>query len=94
LSNIIFDKFEKENKVIELHLEVKTIRDIAKQVRMSFRNISALTKEYERKKRLETKTEDKPSNLKSKNPSISSRAFQLFLDNKTYRSCNNIIHSI
>jgi DNA-binding NarL/FixJ family response regulator len=41
---IILNKFEKEKRVIELHLEGKTIRDIAKEVHMSFRDISKIIK--------------------------------------------------
>jgi hypothetical protein len=33
---LILNKFEKERRVIELHLAGKTIRDIAKEVHMSF----------------------------------------------------------
>ena len=76
------NKFEKEKRVIELHLEGKTIRDMSKEVRMSFRDISKIRKDYEKTKRLETKKEDKPSNQKSKKPSISSRAFKLFSEGK------------
>ena len=36
MSEIHLNKFEKEKRVIELHLEGKTIRDIAKEVHMSF----------------------------------------------------------
>ena len=37
MSEIVLNKFEKEKRVIELHLEGKTIRDIAKEDHMSFR---------------------------------------------------------
>jgi hypothetical protein len=37
MAQILLNKFEKEKRVIELHLEGKTIRDTAKEVRMSFR---------------------------------------------------------
>jgi hypothetical protein len=46
---------------------------MSKEVRMSFREISKIRKDYEKTKRLESKKEDKPSNQKSKKPSISSR---------------------
>ena len=36
----ILNKFEKEKKVIELHKHGKTIRQIAPEVQMSFRDIS------------------------------------------------------
>jgi hypothetical protein len=82
MAEIPLNKFEKEKRVIELHLEGKTIRDMSKEVRMSFRDISKIRKDYEKTKRLETKKEDKPSNQKSKKPSISSRAFKLFSEGK------------
>ena len=63
MAEIPLNKFEKEKRVIELHLKGKTIRHISK-VRMSFRDIS-IKKDYEKQKRLETKKEDKPSNQKS-----------------------------
>ena len=78
MSEILFNKFEKEKKVIELHLEGKTIRDIAKEVHMSFRDISNIIKEYERKKRVETKREENIKSNKIKKLSLSSRAFILF----------------
>ena len=50
MSEILLNKFEKEKRVIELHLEGKTIRDIAKEVHMSFRDISKIIKAYEKNK--------------------------------------------
>ncbi len=46
------NKYEKEKRVIELHLAGKTIREIAKELRMSFTSISQIIKAYERKKEL------------------------------------------
>lgn len=40
MTEIILNKFGKEKRVIELHLQVKTIPDIAKEVHMSFGDIS------------------------------------------------------
>lgn len=42
MSEVFLNKYEKENRVIELHLAGKTIRDIAKEVHMSFRDISKI----------------------------------------------------
>jgi len=78
-----FNKFEKEKRVIELHKEGKTLKEIAQVAHMSFRDIPKIIKAYEKKIRLETKKEDKPSNQKSKKPHISSRAFKLFSDGKS-----------
>ena len=49
MSEMVLNKFEKEKRVIELHLEGKTIREISKEVHMSFRDISNLIKAYEKK---------------------------------------------
>ena len=48
----ILNKYEKEKRVIELHLTGKTIREIAKELRISFTSISQIIKAYERKKEL------------------------------------------
>jgi hypothetical protein len=83
MSEIPLNKFEKEKRVIELHsVEGKTIRDIAKEVHMSFKDISNIIKAYERKKRLLTNRENNNPSTKTRNLSISSQAFKLFLDNK------------
>ena len=44
MSEMVLNKFEKEKRVIELYLEGKTIREISKEVHMSFRDISNLIK--------------------------------------------------
>ena len=81
MASIILNKFEKENRVIELHLEGKTIRNIAKEVHMSFRDISKIIKTYDRKIRLETKKEEIKNN-QPKKLSTSSQALKLFSDGK------------
>jgi transposase len=48
MSEIHLNKFEKEKRVIELHNQGKTIREIAREVHMSFRDISNLIKAYEK----------------------------------------------
>ena len=58
MSEILLNKFEKEKRVIELHLEGKTIRDIAKEVHMSFKDIGRIIKAYE-KQQLELKKKPK-----------------------------------
>jgi DNA-binding NarL/FixJ family response regulator len=42
MSEIPLNKFEKEKRVVELHLDGKTIRDISKEVHMSFGTISKI----------------------------------------------------
>ena len=82
MSEILLNKFEKEKRVIELHLEGKTIRDIAPVVHMSFRNISEIIKDYDKKMRLETKREEDNQSSPIKKLSISSQAFKLFHEGK------------
>ena len=50
MSEIPLNKYEKEKRVIEMHLAGKTIREIAKELHMSFTPISKIIKAYERKK--------------------------------------------
>ena len=65
----ILNKFEKEQKVIELHSkEGKTLKEIAKIVKMSFRDISKIIKTYERKITLQAKR--KENNQKSNKKTI------------------------
>ena len=79
---IPLNKFEKEKKVIELHLQGKTIRQIAPKTHMSFRDISEIIKSYDKKIRLE-QTKKEENNQKIKKQSKCSQAYQLFLDGKT-----------
>ena len=76
------NKYEKEKRVIELHLAGKTIREIAKEVHMSFTPISKIIKAYERKKELQAKREESNQSSQPKKPSISSQAFILFKEGK------------
>ena len=78
------NKFEKEKRVIELHLEGKTIRDIAKEIHMGFNDIGRRIKTYEKQqaaKALKEKPKSDSSNIKKK-PSKSSQAFKLFREGK------------
>ena len=54
-----------KKKKNELHKQGKTIRQIAPEVRMSFRDISNKTKDYDKKLRLQ-KTKKDENNHKSK----------------------------
>ena len=49
------NKFEKDKRVIEMYLAGKTIREISKEVHMSFRDISKIIKAYEKKQNLALK---------------------------------------
>jgi DNA-binding Lrp family transcriptional regulator len=82
MSEIPLNKFEKEKRVIELHLAGKTIREIASEVHMSFTPISKIIKTYERKKRLETKREVNNQNGQIKKPYLSTQSFMLFKEGK------------
>jgi hypothetical protein len=83
---IILNKFEKQKRVIELHLEGKTIRAIAPLVRMSFRDISKIIKSYDKKLRLQqqNKKEEQETNQQTntKKESLSTRAFKFFKEGK------------
>ena len=46
---LLLNTFEEEKRVIELHLQGKTIREIAKEVNMSFRDSPNILKRYIKK---------------------------------------------
>jgi hypothetical protein len=50
MSNILWNKFD---RVIEIQLEGKTIREISREVHISFRDILKIIKVYDRKVRLQ-----------------------------------------
>jgi transposase len=77
------NKFEKEKRVIEMYLAGKTIREISKEVHMSFRDISKIIKAYEKKQNLALKEKLKidSSHIKKK-LSKNTQAFKLFHDGK------------
>ena len=52
------NKYEKEKRVIELHLAGNTIREIAKELLMSFTSISKIINASERKNELQAKKEE------------------------------------
>lgn len=84
MSQPFLNKFEKEKRVIELHLEGKTIRYIAKEIHMGFNDIGRRIKTYEKQqaaKALKEKPKSDSSNIKKK-PSKSSQAFKLFREGK------------
>ena len=55
MSTILFNKFENEQRVIRMYLQNRTTIDIAKEVHMSFRDISQIIKTYQRKKNCKVK---------------------------------------
>ena len=83
MSEIPLNKFEKQDLILRLLKEGKTYREICHIAHVSPRDIKPIAKEYERKKRLETK-KGKENNQygQIKKHSLSSRAFRLFSDGK------------
>ena len=73
------NKYEKEKRVIELHLAGKTIREIAKELRMSFTSISQIIKAYERKKELQAKREESNQSSQPKKSPISTELLNYFV---------------
>lgn len=69
---------EKERLVIDLYNQGKTIRDIAKELRMSFRDIGTILKKACGEKEEEKEMEEKQSLL-----SPSTQAYRLFSKSKT-----------
>ena len=82
MSEIPLNKYEKEKRVIEMHLAGKTIREIAKELHMSFTPISNIIKAYERKITLQAKRKENNQNGQIKKPLISTQAYKLFSDGK------------
>ncbi len=82
---IPLNKFEKEKKVIYLHKEGKTLKEIAIIVHMSFRDISRIIKVYDKKISLQQnkKEENNPLNQKIKKLSKNIKAYDLFRIGKT-----------
>ena len=81
MTQIILNKFEKEKRVIELHLQGK-IREIAKEVHMSFRDIGRIKNIWKKQNiALKEKLKTDSSHIKKK-LSKSSQAFKLFRDGK------------
>jgi hypothetical protein len=84
MSEILLNKFEKEKRVIELHNQGKTIRQIAQELHMAFRDIGRKIKEYEKQQAavaLKEKAKNDSPHI-NKNISKYSQAFKLFRDGK------------
>lgn len=84
MAETMLNKFQKQERVLQLHREGKTIREISKEAHMAFRDISKIIKEYEKKSRLGNIIENKDINKNHhiKKLSTGNRAFKLFLKNK------------
>src|SRR4030095_15096955 len=74
---------EKEQMVVDLYNQSKTIRDIAKEVRMSFRDIGAILRKEEKRKERQKRqvNSDMPRTNGNRNPRrrlLSTKAYELF----------------
>jgi hypothetical protein len=82
MSEIQLNKFEKRALILRLLKEGKTYREICHIAHTSPGEIKLVSKEYDRKKRLETKREENNQSSQIKKLSQSSRAFMLFKEGK------------
>ena len=80
--SIPLNKFEKQQKVIELHKQGKTYKEISIQAHKNFRDIKKIITTYERKKELQAKREENNQNGQIKKPLIGTQAYKLFSDGK------------
>ena len=77
------NKFEKKEKVIHLHAkEGKTLKEIATELHMSFRDISKIIKAYDKKIRLQDKKQEDNPSSQTKKLSITSLVFRQFREGK------------
>ena len=79
---------EREQAVLDLYNQGKTIREIAKEIRMSFRNIGTVLKKEEKekerqKRQLENNIASSGSDNDQKDSSSSTQAYKLFSQAKT-----------
>ncbi|MGH9980611.1 MAG: hypothetical protein ACRD6U_03540 [Nitrososphaeraceae archaeon] len=81
MSEIPLNRFEKHDLILKLLSEGKTYRDICHIAHTSPRDIKPIAKEYERKKRLETKKGEQKNQI-IKPPSLSTQAFILYQKGK------------
>ena len=82
----IMTRQEKERLVLELYNQGKNIREIAKEVRMSFRDIGVILNKALEEKKSEGSKEEQDNIESEKNQerlSLSSQAYKLFSDRKT-----------
>lgn len=84
MAETMLNKFQKQERVLQLHREGKTIREISKEAHMAFRDISKIIKAYEKKSWFGNIIENKDINKNHhiKKLSTGNRAFKLFLKNK------------
>src|SRR5215211_6118723 len=77
---------ERERVVLDLYNQGKTIREIAKEVRMSFRDIGVILNKIVEEKNREQQDNngmEKNQNREQQHLSLSAQAYKLFSDRKT-----------
>jgi transposase len=83
----IIRRQERERLVLELYNQGKTIREIAKEARMSFRDIGAILNKTLKEKTEATKEQGQDNTRaqcnQQENLSLSAQAYKLFSDRKT-----------
>jgi transposase len=85
----ILNRRERERLVLDLYNQGKTIREIAKEARMSFRDIGVILNKAVEEKSEGSKEEQDNNNSKNHNQeneqhlSVSAQAYKLFSDRKT-----------
>jgi hypothetical protein len=72
------NKTEKEQRVIELYQQGKTIREIAREVHMSFGNIGSIIRKGNRTEEDDNKPKEQQDKLPLTTLSKDSQAFKLF----------------
>ena len=83
----IMTRQERERRVLELYNQGKTIREIAKEARMSFRDIGVILNKTLKEKTEATKEQGQDNNraqcIQQENLSLSAQAYKLFFDRNT-----------
>jgi transposase len=83
----IMTRQERERLVLDLYNQGKTIREIAKEARMSFRDIGIILNKTLKEKTEATKEQGQDNNREQRNQqenlSLSAQAYKLFSDRKT-----------
>jgi transposase len=83
----IMTRQERERRVLELYNQGKTIHEIAKEARMSFRDIEVILNKTLKEKTEATKGQGQDNNraqcIQQENLSLSAQAYKLFFDRKT-----------
>ena len=104
----ILTRQERERLVLEFYNQGKTIREIAKEVRMSFRDIGVILNKAAEEKTEEIKQQDNAEENREQEEqqhlSLSTQAYKLFSDRKTplkvaielnlksYSFCSRLFH--